>query len=452
MQKNRLLVALLILMISTTSLQAQDTLFSAPQIHYFSLADALAYAQKNNVQVKNALLDVKLQEQVNREVTGSAYPQISGSGQVTYNYKLATSAVPAEFFGGQAGTIVRIPFGVKWASTNGFSLSQILFDGQVFTGLQARKTLIDFQKKNVEVTEEQIRVNISKIYYQLVVSKTQINFLDSTLALINKNRHDTKIMYDNGFSEKLEIDRLDVQLTNTQSTKTTALNQINNGYLGLKVLLGMPMQDSIVLTDDMTDDNIKEGMLEAMSFDYSQRKDFQYAQLGIRLNEYDIQRYKLSKIPTFSLSAYYDEMAQSNKFDLFSSHSYWSPTSAITLNMHIPIFTGFSTNAKIAQAKIKLQQSQNNLEALKLNIDNQVRTAINNYKSAISDLDYQKRNIALAQKVYDQTKKKYEVGTGTQTEINAARLDLEAAQTNYFNALYNAVIARVDFLKATGKL
>ncbi|KAK6020321.1 hypothetical protein OSTOST_14027, partial [Ostertagia ostertagi] len=55
----------------------------------------------------------------------------------------------------------------------------------------------------------------------------------------------------------------------------------------------------------------------------------------------------------------------------------------------------------------------------------------------------------LAEKVYNQTKKKYEAGTGSQTEINSAQTDMKAAQTNYINALYDAVIARIDFLKAT---
>ncbi|MCH5683125.1 TolC family protein [Niabella sp. W65] len=101
----------------------------------------------------------------------------------------------------------------------GVSLSQILFDGQVFTGLQARRTLIDYKEKAAEVTAEQIRAVVAKIYYQLVLSKVQLALLDSNIALLQKNQHDTKIMYDNGFVEKLEIDKLEVQIANVQSQK-----------------------------------------------------------------------------------------------------------------------------------------------------------------------------------------------------------------------------------------
>jgi len=49
-------------------------------------------------------------------------------------------------------------------------------------------------------------------------------------------------------------------------------------------------------------------------------------------------------------------------------------------------------------------------------------------------------------------KKKYEIGTGSNTEVNVADTDLKTAQTNYISALYDAIIAKVDYLNAIGKL
>lgn len=64
----------------------------------------------------------------------------------------------------------------------------------------------------------------------------------------------------------------------------------------------------------------------------------------------------------------------------------------------------------------------------------------------------QKNNMDLAERVYGQTKKKYEIGTGSNTEVNVADTDLKTAQTNYISALYDAIIAKVDYLNAIGKL
>jgi outer membrane protein len=430
---------------------AQQPPATPPQVYSFSAQQAVDYGLKNNVQVKNALLQVQIQEQTNREVTGSAYPQISADGSLTYNAKLPVSLVPAEFFGGQPGEFAKVAFGLKWNSTGGITLNQMLFDGQVFTGLQARKTLIDYNVKNVEVTEELIKANIYKIYYQLIVGQRQIQLLDSNIIVIRKLVNDNQIMYDNGFAEKLDVNRASVQLANVETERLNAGNQIANGFLALKVLMGMPIRDSLVLTDTINDQQLKDGVLEASAFDYSQRKEFQSADLGIRLQEYNVQRYKLSKIPTLSLNGYYNKNAQRDKFDFFKGGD-WFDISAFTLNLRIPIFSGFSTNARIARERLILRQNQNQREALKLDIDNEIRSATNNFNYAVANLDNQKKNMDLAQTVYDQTKKKYEVGTGSQTDINIAQNDLRLAQSNYINAMYSAITARIDFLKATGKL
>ncbi|MEO5563204.1 MAG: TolC family protein [Chitinophagaceae bacterium] len=432
-------------------LAAQGTTDTAAARHAFSVQQAVDYADKNNVQVKNALLDIQIQLQTNREVTSAAYPQLSGSGSFVYNAKLPISLLPAEIFGGTPGTYQPIPFGLKYSATGGFNINQLLFDGQVFVGLQARSTIIKFQEKNVEVTQEMIKTNIYKIYYQLVVSKQQIGLLDANIERIDKLLHDTKIIYDNGFAEKLDVDKVSVGLVNLQTEKTKALNQIANGYLGLKLLMGMPLKDELVLTDTLSYDQIRENVLDPSGFKYSDRKEFQYAELGIALRNYDIKRYKLSKLPTLSVNGYYNKNAFRNQFDFFKDGA-WYSVSAFTLNLNVPIFTGFSANAKIKRAQLELQKSVNQQEYLKISIDNDIEVAKNNFRASITTLDYQKKNMELAENVYQQTKKKYESGLGSQTEINTAQADLKTAQTNYITSLYDAIIAKVDFLKATGKL
>lgn len=446
MSKKSLLILGVLGFISTQAQQTQPT-----TIHTFSLQQAMDYAKAHNVQVKNALLDIQIQEQTNREFTGAAYPQISANGSLTYNAKLPVSLVPAEFIGGQPGTYLKMAFGVKWGAMGGVSLNQILFDGQVFVGLQARKTLMEFQEKYAEITEETIRANVYKIYYQLVAAKTQIELLEANIALLKKLQYDTRVMQENGFAEKLDLDKIAVQLANLQTEKTSAFNQISNGYLGLKVLMGMPVKDSLVLTDTISDEHIKDGLLELEDFNYTQRKDYQYVNLGIALGEYDVRRYRLSKIPSLSLNGYYNKNAQRDKFDFLGSGD-WFGISAVTLQLHIPIFSGFAANARIAKARLALQQSLNQRDALKINIDKEIETARTSFNTAIATLNYQKENMQLAERVFGQTRKKFEAGMGSNTEITQAQTDMKAAQTNYINALYNAIITRVDYLKATGNL
>lgn len=430
----------------------QATAQSQTTKHEFSLQQAVDYGMKNAVQVKNALLDIAIQKQSNRDVTSAALPQINSTSGVTDYLDIPTTLLPGEIIGQPAGTFVPVQFGTKYTANSGVTLNQVLFDGQVFVGLQARKTSIDYVTMASEITQENIKVNIYKVYYQLVLSKTQIELLDANIGRQEKLLHDTKVMYDNGFAEKIETDRLSVQLANLQTEKQKVLNTVKNGYNGLKVLVGMPIKDTLVLTDTLDENTIRQNALEATQYKYTDRKDYLLLDFANKLNLYNIKRYKLSQIPTLSFTANYSKQAQRNKFDFFDKDGAWFTTSYIGLNLSIPIFNGFSTRAKIAKAKLEQQQSKNTLDNMQLVIDNQVDSAKNNFSTAITSMDYQKQNMQLAETVYNQAKKKYEIGTGTTTDINVAQTDLKTAQTNYINALYDAIIAKTDLLKATGKL
>lgn len=438
----------------------------------FSVQQAVDYATKNNLQVKNALLNLKNQTQVNREITAAALPTLSGNINSVYNANIAVQTIP-DFISpatygvlineavrnGNTGQPITMPnsfgsvaaqFGTKFNATAALSLQQLLFDGQVFIGLQARKTSIDFQTKNVEVTEEAIKANIYKIYYQLVVGKTQIDIFDANIARLEKLLSDTKAMFANGFAEKLDINKINVQLANLKTQKASAENAIATGYLGLKVLMGMPLKDSLILTDKITEEQIKAGIL-VDSYQYSDRKDFQYAELGKKLNEFNVRRYKLSYLPTVALSGNYAKNAQRNKFDFFGKGD-WFTVSSIGLNISVPIFSGFAKDARVKQAQISLEQTNNTLANFKNQIDNEVSQASMNLKVALATIDYQRQNRELAEIVYDQTVKKFQAGVGSNTEITAAQADKTTAESNYINALYSAIIAKIDYQKAIGKL
>jgi outer membrane protein len=444
----------------------------AQQKHELTVKEAVDFAMKNSARVKNILVDYKLQEQTNREITSQAFPQLDARTGAVYNPNIAVQAFPNFIAAGTYGVLqqegvknaagqpisapgdfglIEAQFGTKYTANIGVDLSQILFDGQVFVGLQARETSLQWAKANIEVTEELIKANVYKVYYQLVTGKTQIDLLDANIERLKKLQHDTHEMYKNGFSEKLDVDKLTVQIANLETEKKKVQNMIYKGYLGLKVLIGMPVKDEVVLKDTLSDSQIKDGILEASSYNYSDRKEIKYAELGKKLREFDVRRYELSQIPTVRLTGSYSKNAMRNKFDFFGKGD-WYTFSNVGVNISVPLFHGFSTRSKIETAKLNLQKTSNDIENLKLTIDMEVDSALANFKTAIESMDYQKKNMKLAEEVYEQTKKKYESGLGSNTEITTAQTDLKSAQTNYITALQEAIIARIDYLKAIGKL
>ncbi|HSZ33594.1 MAG TPA: TolC family protein, partial [Puia sp.] len=297
-----------------------------------------------------------------------------------------------------------------------------------------------------------LTVNVYKTYYSLVVSKTQLDLLDANIARAAKFLHDTKVMNDNGFAEKLDVNKAVVQLANLQTSRENTETNIVNGYLTLKFLIGIPASDSVQLTTSFDEAQLKGGIPMDLQYRYEDRYDFQTLQISKQLSEFDVKRYKAVYYPTLSLNGAYQKNALNNTYDLFSKSSTWYSTSYFGLSLNVPIFSGFSKDANLKKARVQSNLLNDQLENLKQSIDVEVRTARNNFINAISNMDNQKENTTLAESVYDQTKKKYESGLASSTDLTNAQTDLIQAQSNYINALYNAVVAKVDYLKAIGKI
>ena len=423
----------------------------AQQTNVFTAKQAVDYALKNSAQVKNALLDIQIQKQTNKEITALAFPQINGNLSINDYLSLPTSLIPAAFTGGPPGSFIPLKFGTKYSASLGVDLQQILFDGQVFVGLQAKRTAMEFSARTAEVTQEMIKANVYKIYYQLVVGNKQIESIDANISRFDKLLHDTREIYKNGFAEKLDVDKVEVQLNNLNTEKLKAQNQLDAGLEALKFLMSMPQKDKLILTDSLTEEELRANILEE-NYNYSDRKEFQMLSTLSKLNEFNIRRYKLSKIPTVSGFINYSKNAQRKSFNFLKTGEDWFTTALVGLRVSIPIFDGGARTARIEKAKLDLQKTNNNIEQLKLSIDNDVEQARLKMRSALATMESQKRNIQLAEQVYKTTKLKYEQGLGSNQEIYNAQTELKVAQNNYYSSLYDAITAKIDYLKAAGKL
>lgn len=445
----------------------------AQKTNEFSVKQTVDYGLKNSVQVKNALLDIKAQKQTNREFTANAYPQLSAGVGVTHYFDIPVQAIPNfispatyqvlvdEGVKNGGGTPITMPnggdfgviaaqFGTPWTANGGFDVSQILFDGQVFVGLQARGAAMSLATKNAEVTQEQIKANIYKIYYQLAVGKKQLASIDDNIATFNKLLNDTREIYKNGFVEKLDVDKVQVTLNNLSSEREKVQNALDVGNAALKFLINMPQKEVLVLTDTLSEDDIKANLLDT-AYKYEDRKELQALGFATKLSEYNVKRFQLSQLPSVVAFGNYSRNAQRQKFDFFNKGE-WYKTALVGVKISIPIFDGFARRARIENARISLEKIKNTSEATKQMVDYEVANAKIKMKSALLTMDVQKRNIDLAQKVYNTTKKKYEQGLGSNQELSLAQIEFRTAQSNYYSSLYDAISAKIDWLKAIGKL
>jgi outer membrane protein len=367
---NRVCLTILAAVMSSVSVYAQN-------IHSLNADQAIELAKKNNISVKAAITNLAIQEQTNKEVTALALPNVKGTAGTTDYFNIPVTLVPGEFFQQPAGTYFPVAFQQKYIASGGFNLTQTLFDGSVFVGLKARQSALDYYQKAIDLTVEDLSVQVYKTYYQLIVSNTQIQLEDSNIYRAAKLLHDTKVMNENGFVEKLDVDKAEVQLTNFQIQKQNTATTIANGFTLLKFLLGIPATDSISLTSQFSEADLKGGVPMDIEYSYKNRYDYQSLEIQKQLNDFDIKRYQAAYYPTLKLNGAYQKNAANNTYDLFTKTGTWFTTSYIGLSLDVPIFEGFAKNARLKKARLTSILTTDQMENLKLNIGQQVAVAKN---------------------------------------------------------------------------
>lgn len=130
----------------------------------------------------------------------------------------------------------------------------------------------------------------------------------------------------------------------------------------------------------------------------------------------------------------------------------WYSFSSFGVSLNIPLFSGLQRTYKVQQEKLALQKIENGFKSLERGIDIEIKQAVVNYQNGIESLQSQERNMDLAENVARVTKIKYEQGVGSNLEVIDAESSLKEAQVNYYNSLFDVLVAKTDLDKAFGKL
>jgi outer membrane protein TolC len=130
----------------------------------------------------------------------------------------------------------------------------------------------------------------------------------------------------------------------------------------------------------------------------------------------------------------------------------WYPYSFVGLSMNVPIFSGLQRTYRIQQEKISLLKLENAIRQVKAGMDLEIRQSVIGYRNALNSMEAQRQNMALAENISRVSRVKYEQGVGSNLEVIDAETSLKESQVNFYNALYDALVAKVSLEKAYGKL
>jgi outer membrane protein len=464
------LFLVLLLITAGTGAFAQQTAPQPAAVHSFSLQDCINYAYEHQDTVKNAVLDVKSAEYKVKETTGIGLPQINGVASFQDYLKTPSILFPSftdglyqilhtEGVRDSTGKIIsaktsgpqKFSIYQPYNANLGVSLSQILFDGTYLVGLKASKTYKELSQRSLTRSKIDAQVNVTKAYYQVLVSNEQIRLLDADLNQLKQQVDQTSAENKQGLAEKIDVDRITVQYNNLATNKENTVRLLILNYEMLKFQMGMPVNEELTLTDKLENISFANNIVDnGDTTFYHNRIEYGLEETNVKLNQLDVQQKKAHFMPTLTLNGSSAVGFQSGTFGSLFNTTYPSTYIGITLN--VPIYSGGQHRNQLRQSEIAVMKSQNDLETLRNGILLQANAARITYTNSLKSLDNQKQNQQLAQEVLRVSKIKYQQGVGSSIEVTQAQTDLESADNQYIQALYNALVSKVDLDKAYGKL
>lgn len=447
----KLLIALLSLSLGTISLYGQKPL-------RLSLDQCTEYAIANSAAMKNAHLDLLIQQAKVKQTAAAAYPHINGKADLSYAYIVQSQFIDASTFATPSqpvpkGTIIPVQFTLPYAGSASITTSQLLFDGSVLVALQAGNTVLELARRSQNATAEAVRYNVHKSYNALVIANKQYDIIRNSLTLAREMQSDLEKTRDAGFAEKIDVDRTSVQINNLATDSIKVSNMLVLAEQVLKYQMGMDINTPIVLTDTSVEAGSNSLLsLTSLRVDYENLPQYGVLQTALKLNEFDLKRYRLSALPSLNAFWAYGNNYGTNKVEDIVKTRKYAPSSLFGVSLTAPIFNGFVRQHQVSEARLNIRKTQNDLDNMKLTIDFQAANARTSLRNSLLQVQSQKRNLELSNSVLDLAQKKYKAGVGSNLEVTTAQTDLLRAQNNYFSSLLDLMNAEADLKKALGMM
>lgn len=414
----------------------------------FSLQQAVDYAIQNNSRIQNSTLDEQIAANKVKEIRGIGLPQLNSSYDQSHFFDIPASVIPASAFGGPAGQYATVRFAAPDNSNLALEASWLAVDAGYFLGLKATKIYMELAKRSSDRTRVDIIVAVKKAYYSVLINEQRLKLLSTNLDRLKKLLDDTKALNENGFVEKIDLDRTQVAYNNLSAEKEKIERLMQLGVLLLKYQMGMDQSATLTLTDNLESAEFKADNISTEKFDYTRRVEYKMLDLQKKGAELQIRKDQFSYLPNLVFFGSY----KSSGIGYSDYGPKYFPASLIGGKVSMPIFTGGQRHYRLQQSKLSLLKSENDLKFLQQSIDLELNNAKTVLINASQTLEVQKKNIALAEDVNRVAKLKYEQGVGSNIEVLTAETAFKEAQVNYFSALYDALVAKIDYDKATGAL
>jgi len=417
------------------SQKAADTLLQEA-----TLQNCVQYAMKHQPILQQSLLDEQITEKTIKSKLSDWFPQLDFSFNLTHYFQLQTS-----IFAGQPTQI-----GVPNSSNGGFNLKQNIFNRDVLLASRSAGDVRAQVKQTTAGNRIEVAVNVSKAFYDVLLTQKQIALLDEDIVRLSQSLKDSYNQYQGGLVDKTDYKRATIALNNSKAQRRTYDELLRAKYAYLREQMGYPVTGGLNLLYDSLQMENEAFMDTTQAVNYENRIEWQMLKTMQNLQVDNLKYYKWAYIPSVSAFGSYNFYFLNQDLSQVYNRNY--PYSYAGLQVDFPIFQGTKRTQEIRKAELQLQRVDYDLASLKSSVNTQFVQAMAVYKSNLNNYAILRENLELARDVYNTIQLQYKSGIKAYLEVINAETDIRSAQVNYTDALYQVLSSKLDVQKALGTI
>lgn len=202
--------------------------------------------------------------------------------------------------------------------------------------------------------------------------------------------------------------------------------------------------DLVPLNVAEPDDKLERSVRELIEDAKKRRPDLAASEATVRAAEANIRAARAAHYPSLSLFA--------NGSDNHSSVTPLANTSAVGLQLNIPLFSGFATTYRVINAEQQLEAQTAQRDTLRNQVALDVWRAYQNLatnRTAIEASDVLLKSATESEQV---ALGRYKAGVGSILDLLNAQSSLASARSQRIHSLYNWYIAKVTLAQSVGNL
>ncbi len=414
------------------------------QAQKYDLASCLRMAETANVQIRNAQLDVAINESQRSAYLSTRLPSLNFSGDYRYNAVIPGQVVPAQFFGGPAGTFAEVKFGVPIVLSNTVQLNQILFNSQVNYGLAALRINSDIVKIKRDMTIQEVKYQVANTFFILQGVDQQLRFLDSNANHVKRMLKNMDLLVSQGMLVQTEADKVRINLLNIDNNVANLTATKSQLEELLKIMIGVDPKTSISLSDDQM-------VQQTLLIDPTQANLFaiQLLEQQQKMAEEEAKGIKMGYLPNLNLYGIYQYNVNMNPETDFRTGI---DGAFVGLRLDWNLFDGLEKHHKAAVNALKQEQIQAQQDLTRIQLQQQSEQNKRNITVKASALDVAKEQLGLAESILKNASLKYKEGLISVNDFLMAETGLEQAQAGVVAAYVSLRQAELEYLKTNGNI